>query len=220
MPDRSAGVEFRVEDSLKVYPSSIRIGEVDAGEPIHREFCLYTIADRDVGALPKLRVSSGAIKASIASAGGLPDVLPRGYKAHFSIRATIMPPPEQHEISGAIDVLGENDRELLSTPVHCSYKREYLLSADHVDAEGVPGTIITRELFLESISPDWRDVAVSAAPDGVAAKIVTFDSRTKVVRIRVRIPEADRGQNERLILRSADGKKTIEIPFRFAARRG
>jgi hypothetical protein len=222
LPECFADVIFRAEDSVKAYPFDIKIAGVPTAEPIHRKIYLYKTTAWDGGQPPGLRVSNPeSVRTSItAISENPPDFALKDFRVQFQIDVTIVPPRSLARISTTIDVLSENGQTLLTIPVECEYEREYRLSSDHVDVEGTAGSIIKREMFFESDSPAWRELAVTAVPDGVTAKVEVFDATTRVVRLTFRMPGANQGNDGEIVLRSRDGTRSIKIPFHLATTRG
>jgi hypothetical protein len=215
LPDCFASLRFHVVDELKAYPPAVKLGEVTAGQPVHRRIYLYTLNTGPEQKVPTLRVSSPqSITASITPQPTLsPGEVPSDFKVRFVVDVNISPDKGLADISEAIAILPDNQAPL-TIPVECSYKKECRISANHLDVEGAPGQLLTREIFLESDSPNWQNISVRASPQEVAVIVESFDAKTKVIRVTIRIPKSEVSKSGEIVIQSMDTTSSIKIPVR------
>jgi hypothetical protein len=224
LADAVVSLRFKVEDPLRSFPASIAVGGAPTDQPIQRKLVLGTRSDSVAIPAPELQVSSpDAIRAELAQRppGANVDEI-AGFKTRLVVDVTILPHRGSPAITGGIKVLSKG-RLLAYIPVECTFKQDYRLSQEWIDAEGLPGESVVRELYYEPHDPEWRDIEAVSLPSGLELKVEPFDSTTKVLRMKIRMPdlagdgsaEAERG----LVLRTLRGQHLIKIPIRYKPAR-
>lgn len=216
-------MSFRVEDALKAEPRSVVVVDARADKPVDRTVLLYTRDGQEDIPTPKIETSDpGAIRATLGKPAS--DAVDVRYNnvPRFELKVTIEPSPESPVVEGSVTVR-LNDKAALRIPVQCTFIQNYRLSRSRVTVECIPGERTTQEVFYESYEPDWQDIEVQSAPPGVVASIRTFDSSTRVITLKIVVPEPGRaraGSNSAVVLVTKDRRHTIRIPVLVERKEG
>ena len=213
LPEASATLICRVEDPLKAYPDLIVLGSLPPDKPTRRKVVLATASPATK--IEPARVSTtdpDSIQTQLVPnrADGLNG---DGRRTHYDLDVTIVPRPGSDAISGAIIVIAGQDR--LTIPVECTIKKPYRLTQKVVQVEGRPGEVVAREVFHEFSEPAWSAPRILRSPEGVDAEIAPFDASTKVVRMRVRVPDHSAAGTARVLTLDFEGRKEqIQVPIK------
>lgn len=212
LPEASAVLICRVEDPLKAYPDSVVLGSLPLDQPTRRKVVLST-------ASPATRIETAQ-----ASTSDPVSILCRlapnraegvngdGRRTHYDLEVTIVPRPGSDAISGSIKVVAGDQR--LTIPVECTFKKPYRLSQAAVRVEGRPGEVVAREIFYEFSEPAWSAPRIVRSSADVDAEIASFDASTKVVRMRIRVPERSAADAARAVSLGFEGREDqIQIPI-------
>ena len=219
LPDAVVSLRFRVEDPVRAYPPSIIVGDAPADRPIQRRLVLATRLA--ASSVPPLEVSaspSDLVHAELAKGPEMDDLNVPGFKTRCVVDATVSPRRGGPATCGGIKVMSQG-RLLAYIPVECTFKQDYRLSQDCIEADGPPGRLVTKELYYEPHVGEWRGVRVVSAPAGVDVKIEPFDATADVIRTKIRIPgpgARDSGaRTGEIVLATADGRHEIRIPVKY-----
>lgn len=186
LPEISVALHCRVEDPLKAFPPSIILGGLPGDLPTRRRLALAT--QSPATKVEAARVSSSdpnsiLVELNPNRAGGLDG---EGRYTRYDLDVTLVPQAEREALSGVIEVVCGDQR--FSIPVECTFKRPYRLSQAIVEAEGRPGEVVSSEVFYEFTEPAWSSPRIVHSPVGVDAEIASFDSSTKVLKMRIHLP--------------------------------
>jgi hypothetical protein len=218
LPDVTASLQFRVEDTLKASPAKI----VGAGlplQPTKRRILLFTQSASTVVSKPEVRVSDPeSIRTELNAAVPGSDDQGRGFTSHYTLDVVITPRPGEPTVVGVISVIS-GDRLLQTIPVECAFKLPFTLSLREINVSGRAGDRVGKEIYYEAHDPEWRDVYVSSKPSNVSASVDNFDVRTQRIRFTIDVPAANgmslAADGGYVVLTSKNGNHEIRLPLRY-----
>lgn len=217
LPERIAGMTFRVADSLKVDPPSLNILEAPAGKAIERGIRLYTYRDTAIRAEPTIRVRGSAqIRASLRKPLEQ-EAMDSPTPTHFVVDVRVEPDPDSGPIAGEIEI-DTSGQPPISIPVTCSFQQEFRLQPTEIHISGRPGATLERDVFQEFRAERWRHLEIVSRPAGTEVTIHPFDSKTNRIHIKATLPEkgTDPLLDRPIVLAPGDHSRMLTVPVHFS----
>jgi len=217
LQDHFANLSFRVADSLKAEPAILRVYEAPNDTRTSRSVVLYTY--RDLAELPEPTVrvmGSGLIHASLRRSVQDRDQ-DRGTVPKFVVTVSIDPVEDADAVAGEIEVVAAGQPPM-TIPVACSFRRDFRMDPQSVEASGRPGTRVERDLFQEFSTDRWRDLELVSRPKGCDVEIRPFDKRTNSIPVKVTIPAEgkDLAQTDYIVFAPRDHSRLIRVPVHYS----